>query len=453
MSRSLVLAGGGMRVAWQTGVVQALTEHGLTFDHVDGTSGGILTAAMLLSGQQPQEMARRWSDLPVRDFTSPLPLRDYLRGPWSLPALGDADGVLGKVFPHLGIDCDTIRRSPTQGTFNVVDFVTKQCVAVPHTDVDPELLAAGMSLPLVMTPLRRGRRVWTDAVWVKDANVTEALRRGSEELWLVWCIGNSPYWGDGPLEQYVHMIEMSANGALFAELDAAHAAGRTFRLHVVRPSHPLPLDTELYSGRISADTLVAFGYRDAWEYLDGMSPAGLDQDPSCTAMTEPPPGVRVTERLRGRLDGEELTLHLVTELPAKVSGKPMRVAGHADHRPWGGRVWLADGRLSVHGSALSYRARLRVDGRWMDLAARRDLHDDAGLDAWRDGTTVHVSLDGGATTTLRLGVLDAARALASVEPVGTHGPAERADALARVVRGGLSRVLATYGAESEGEVR
>ena len=104
--------------------------------------------------------------------------------------------------------------------------MTKTCVAVPHTDVDAELLAAGMSLPIVMPPLRRDEHVWTDAVWVKDANVTEALRRGADEVWLVWCIGNSGLLGDGPLEQYVHMIEMSAKGALFAELEAARAAGR-----------------------------------------------------------------------------------------------------------------------------------------------------------------------------------------------------------------------------------
>ena len=54
MRRSLVLAGGGMRVAWQTGVVRALTEYGLDFQHIDGTSGGILTTGMLLSGQQPE---------------------------------------------------------------------------------------------------------------------------------------------------------------------------------------------------------------------------------------------------------------------------------------------------------------------------------------------------------------------------------------------------------------
>ena len=447
MKRSLVLAGGGMRVAWQTGVVRALKEHGLDFQHIDGTSGGILTAGMLLSGLEPGEMAARWSDLDVQDFSSPLPLREYLRGPWSLPGLGDADGVIHKVFPHLGVDCEKIRASTVEGTFNVVDFVTKTCVAVPNTEVDDELLAAGMSLPLVMPPLRRDQRVWIDAVWVKDANVTEALQRGADEVWLVWCIGNSPYWGDGPLEQYVHMIEMSANGALFAELDAARAAGRQFRLHVVRPRHPLPLDSELYAGRINTDTLVAMGYRDAWDYLDQARPEGVAQDHTCTAMTEPAVGVRLSERIRGRVGEEELTLQVTANLPLedRASAGPVRVVGHVDYAPWGGRVPLASGRLEVAGSAMVYRARLRVDGQWADIEAVRELTDDEGLDAWADATTVGFSASTGEKGTLRLGPLDAARALASAEPVGAHGGLDRAGALARLGRTGLRRVLTTYG--------
>ena len=447
MRRSLVLAGGGMRVAWQTGVVRALTEHGLSFDHVDGTSGGIMTTGMMLSGLDPVEMTRRWADLDVRDFTSPLPVADYLRGPWALPAVGDADGIRTKVFPHLGIDCDAIRGSTVEGTFNLVDFVTKTCVAVPHTEVDPDLLAAGMSLPLAMPPLRRGDRVWTDAVWVKDANVTEALRRGADEVWLVWAIGNSPYWGDGPLEQYVHMIEMSANGALFAELDAARHAGRDFRLHVVRPRHPLPLDSELFAGRISTSTLVDLGYRDCWEYLDMARPEGVPKDPTCTAMTEPPIGVRLTERLRGRLDGVDLTLTVTSELALDESpgGGPTRLVGHVDHAPWGGRLPLAGGRVEVEGPTVLHSGRVRVDGRWVALTARRELADDAGLDAWADVSTVTLSTSDGARTTLRLGPLDAARALASVEPVGAHGALDRAGALARLGRTGLRRVLTTYG--------
>ena len=49
-SAALILAGGGIRVAWQAGAVQALHESGLRFSHGDGTSGGIFTLGMLMSG-------------------------------------------------------------------------------------------------------------------------------------------------------------------------------------------------------------------------------------------------------------------------------------------------------------------------------------------------------------------------------------------------------------------
>jgi hypothetical protein len=238
---------------------------------------------------------------------------------------------------------------------------------------------------------------------------------------------------------------MSANGALFAELDAALRAGREFRLHVVRPRHPLPLDTEFFTGRISAATLVDTGYRDAWEYLDGIVPDGVPPDATCTAMTEPPVGVRLTERLRGRLDDADLTLSVTTELALEgPSTEPARVVGHVDHAPWGGRRPLAGGRVDVDGADVVHRGRVRVDGRWLELAARRELADDDGLDAWADVSTVELRTGDGAGTTLRLGALDAARALASVEPVGAHGALDRAGALARLGRTGLRRVLTTY---------
>jgi NTE family protein len=440
MRRSLVLAGGGMRVAWQTGVVWALEEHGYTFDHVDGTSGGIMTTGMLLSGQSPAEMARRWSDLPVRGFSSLLPFTEYVKGPWSLPALGDADGVLDKVFPGLGIDVDEIRRSSVEGTFNLVDFVTKTCVPVPHTDVDPGLLAAGMSLPLFMPPLRRDGHVWTDAVWVQDANVTEALRRGADEVWLVWCIGNSPYWGDGPLEQYVHMIEMSANGALFAELAAAD---RDFVLHVVKPTHPLPLDPEFFTGRIGADTLVAMGYRDAVAYLDAARSGGVAKDHTCTAMQDSPRGVRFRERMRGEIEGADLTLDVAVELPLdgeEAAWPRARLVGHIDHEPWGGRVLLAHGRCEVADEVLTYRADVRIDGTWQQVWARRDFHDDPGPDLWEDARNLDFGAGIGCSGRLKASLRDTVSALASVEPVGAHGLISRADVVADLVRTGLRNV-------------
>ena len=125
--RSLVLAGGGMRVAWQAGVVKALNDAGLTFDHVDGTSGGIMTAGMILSGLTPEEMCERWSTLDVQDFNSPLAVGDYLKGPWNLPGLADADGIWSTSSPsghRRGGDLAVGDAAP----FNVSDFGTKTCV-------------------------------------------------------------------------------------------------------------------------------------------------------------------------------------------------------------------------------------------------------------------------------------------------------------------------------------
>src|SRR5690348_4215288 len=108
--RALVLAGGGMRVAYQAGVVKALVENGLCFHHADGTSGGTINLAMLFSGLSPEDMCERWRTLRVKDFVSFMPLKEYLRGA-GLSAMGNADGIVQKVFPHLGIDVAKVRQA------------------------------------------------------------------------------------------------------------------------------------------------------------------------------------------------------------------------------------------------------------------------------------------------------------------------------------------------------
>lgn len=446
MKRSLVLAGGGMRVAWQAGVMKALEEDGLAFDHVDGSSGGILTAGMVLSGVGADEMCERWSTLDIRAFGSRLPLTHYLRGPWDLPALADRDGLVEKVYPALGIDVERIRSSAIEGTFNVTDFTHKTAIAVDASEIDTDLMAAGMSLPIFMTPLQRDGVVYTDAVWMRDANVGEALRRGADEVWLVWCIGNTAYWGDGPLEQYVHMIEMSAMGALLADFEAAAAAGREFTLHVIRPAHPLPLDPEFYLGRISSDSLVAMGYRDARAYLDSRRAEGLPKDETCTSMAARPPSVRFVETLTGTVASERFQLELTVVAPLDGSQGEAELAGFVDYPPWGGRHFLAGGRVEVMGRDVVYRGRVLVSGRWLELSAARSFHDGPGLDAWRDASTVALEVRPVNDDTdarplvgmLRLGLRGAGRLLVSVEPVGAHGLAAKARALRRLAARGLA---------------
>jgi hypothetical protein len=342
----LLLAGGGIRVAYQAGVLLALEEAGIRFHHADGTSGGVFNLAMLLSGVAPGEACGRWRALDMFAFASPWPLGRVLRGP-PYPALGSAAGMRERVFPALGVDPGRIRAARgIDGTFNVCDFEAKACVAVPHEEADLDLLVAGVSLPVISPAVERRGRLLVDAVWVKDVNITEALRRGAQELWLVWCIGDHGVYRDGALQQYVHMIEMSAGAALRDELALVRERGAT--LHVIRPRVPLPLDPDLVLGRVDAATLIAMGYRDAAGYLDAPRTGGVAPDASAVRMADPTPGVAFREHLAG--EGYALRLSWeVDDLDAFVADPRGTLAGDVTHPSLGTRRPARSGVFTVQG--------------------------------------------------------------------------------------------------------
>jgi len=418
--RSLILAGGGMRVAYQAGVLRALEEEGLRFVHGDGTSGGTINLAMLLSGVAPVEMCERWRTLPVREFVSFLPLRRYVSSP-NLMAFGDADGLVDHVYPHLGIDVERIRGARgIEGTFNVCNYTEKTNLAVPHTEIDLDLLVAGVSLPVFMPPVRRDGTLWVDSVWIKDANPGEAVRRGCEELWLVWCIGNSGVYRPGMLNQYVHMIELSANGGLFEELDhlRRETSGPLPRLHVIKPEYPLPLDPDFYFGRIDADALVAMGYRDAKGYLARRTDEGVPWDPSATKMRDPSLGVAFAKRLRGSVSGSPIEVRLradARDLGRFAEERTGELVGIVDHEPLGrgipahGGTFHLDGRRQVYELELGDDTRLLVSGR-------------------------DVQLSNGARGTLRLGLRERLRFLRSLQATGSDSFLRRVRAVLRLAR-------------------
>jgi predicted patatin/cPLA2 family phospholipase len=361
--RSLILAGGGMRVAYQAGALLALEEEGLTFFHADGTSGGTINLAMLLSGRSPGEMCDRWRTLHVRDFVSLLPLRKYL-GSLNWPAFGGSAGLSERVYPHLGIDVDRIRSARgIEGTFNVCNYTDKTNRAVPHSEIDQDLLIAGVSLPMLMPPVAHRGALYLDSVWVKDANPSEAVRRGCDEMWLVWCIGNTGIYRRGAFNQYVHMIELSANGGLVEELAhiRAGAGDAPPRLHVIKPEYPLPLDPDFYLGRIDATALLATGYRDAKRYLATRSDDGLPYDHNATRMRDPVPGAAFADRLTGTavVDGQRGTLAVevrvdIRDVESFLTGRDRdgELVGVVDSETLGrglpakaGSFRLADGRL------------------------------------------------------------------------------------------------------------
>lgn len=461
--RGLVLAGGGIRVAWQAGVVRALHEHGLTFAHGDGTSGGTFTLAMLLSGVSPAEMGDRWRTLNPRRTISLLPLRRYLGLPTDLPAIGDADGLRDKVFPHLGIDIERIRATTVMtGSFNVADFTSKTCVAIPHDELDLPRLIAGVSLPIFLPAVRDRGRVWTDAVWIKDANPLEAVRRGCTELWVLWCIANTPYWGNGALEQYVHMIEMSANSSLFADLAEIAAINERRRrgeevlgstepvvVHLVKPEYPLPLDPDFLAGRITADTLVAMGYRDARRYLAAMPAAGISLDPSATVMREAPLGARFTLRARGSLgdedSGEPVELSLTGEVTdlrtfGAAPAHGTTLVGWLRHAAWG-PLPLEAGRFAVEAVPTGRRfvatGLLAAPGGPAELETSVTMPATGRLGALRRPEASLVLHTGGGNRVegrASLSPADLVRLALSFEPSGAHNLRDRVTAACATAR-------------------
>jgi predicted patatin/cPLA2 family phospholipase len=492
--RSLVLAGGGMRVAYQAGALLAIAESGLCFHHADGTSGGTINLAMLLSGLSPAEMVTRWTTLDPRDFIGLMPWADYLRGP-DLPAMGSADGIVNKVFPHLGIDLGRINDAAgIAGTFNLCNFSRKTVETMAHTNLTQDLLVAGISLPIFMPAVRRGDAFYTDAVWIKDANLMEAVRQGAEEIWVIWCIGNSNRYQDGAFRQYVHMIEMSANGALFQELDqiaainARIAAGeavdgrrRPIVLHLIRPDYPLPLDPDYTFGRIDGATLAALGYADGKRYLASRDPAGLPLTPEVTHMADETTGLSFREtmsggfalgesdpeagRRKGAAAGTELTLHatvMIQDLDRFLDepNHPGTLAGSIAFAPLGGTLRGTAGvfnLFSPSGQAglkyMVYELGFTHDGKPYYLAGRKEVRDDPAFDMWKQTTTLYTVLHEGADTSgkiigagvLSLGVADLIRMLGTVSTPGAPDAARSVASVARFGRFFLGQLWDSYG--------
>jgi predicted acylesterase/phospholipase RssA len=266
--RSLILAGGGVRLAYHAGALKALEEAGLVFNHADGTSGGIFGAAMMASGLKPADACKRWRALKLRGF---------IKG---------AEGIREAIFPALGIDIGKINANTAfDATFNVCNFSRKVVESIPGDRVTIAHLVAGMSLPMFIPATKIGEDWYTDAVWIKDANLTEAVRRGARELWLVWCIGNTREYLNGEFNQYVHMIEISANAGLISELNEIADRQSPPALHIIKPIYPLPLDPAFFLKKIDANTLINMGYADTRTYLASPRPFPYTDNTTASAMT------------------------------------------------------------------------------------------------------------------------------------------------------------------------
>jgi hypothetical protein len=359
-----------MRVAYQAGVFKALGEFGLRFAHGDGTSGGTMNLAMLLSGLSPDAMCERWRTLDVLRFSALMPIDEYLRS-WDMMGVASSKGIREYVYPHLGIDVAAINRSSGMtGTFNVCNFSRKTAEVISGEQLSLDLLVAGISLPIFMPAVQINGDWYTDAVWIKDANLMTAVSGGSEELWIVWCIGNTTEYLAGAFNQYVHMIEMAGNGRLIVELEqigeinrkraaseSLASPAKPVKVHIVKPRYPLPLDPDFFLGKITASTLINMGYADTCRYIEKeMRPEGVALNWEASQMKVPGVGITFSKTMKGTValetavgegrvrvveSSSPLTLHLtvrIVNLDAFLAGDSSvtEISGDLVHPVLGG---------------------------------------------------------------------------------------------------------------------
>ncbi len=211
--RSLILAGGGLKVAFQAGVLQVwLDEAGIEFTHADGASGGLLNLAMWVQGMNGRQIADRWrsySPLKTIGINWPEVWKLY----WARSFM-TFERLAASLRDDWGFDYARIRASTRDASFNLYNFSRHRLeVAEPATITEPHLLS-GIALPTWFPPVEINGDLYIDAVYATDANVEEALRRGAEEVWIIWTVSMLGRWRSGWIRHYFQIIEAAANSRL-----------------------------------------------------------------------------------------------------------------------------------------------------------------------------------------------------------------------------------------------
>ena len=224
--RSLMLAGGGLKIAFQAGVIQVwLDEAGIEFDHGDGVSAASFNLAMWTQGRSGTQIADNW-----RRF-QPFAAVDVnwlqLLKLFYAESFFELNPFRKKFFREWGLDFEKIRASPREATFNVYNFSKHTLRPVEAAELTEDLLIAAGSLPVWFPPVQIDGDTYIDAVLNTATNLEEAIRRGADELWIIWTTSQRGEWRNGFIGNFFGIFEATTNNAykqVLARIEASNAA-------------------------------------------------------------------------------------------------------------------------------------------------------------------------------------------------------------------------------------
>jgi predicted acylesterase/phospholipase RssA len=415
------MAGGGLKVAYQAGVLQVwLDEAGLTFDHADGASGGVFNLVRYCQGATGTEIADGWRDFPVLGSIS-LNWRQYLKL-FAAESLMTYDAFRKRVLRgRWKLDWDKIRSSSKLGTFSAYNFSKNQLVTRTQDQIDEDYLVACVSLPMWFPPVRIAGDRFIDAVYLTDANLLEAIARGADELWIIWTVSRKADWKGGFINEYFQIIETSANGRLKLDIERIEANnadieggrrgefGRPIKIEMLAAEVPLHYLINFSSANFTAAVEQGIADARAWCASHGVSlrastQGGLmaltfqevmrgsfalgAQDPQQGAQQGGAAATTMTINASIRIDNLDRFLNE----PAHAGS----LSGTIDFAPFGAGVRATGGTFNLleRAGPLSkefiYQLEFQQDGKAYFLDGRKYVRQDGDL--WKDTTTLHATL-------------------------------------------------------------
>ena len=437
----MILAGGGMKVAFQAGVLQVLLDEAridgqpLDFQHADGCSGGVFNLAMWCEGRSGKEIADAWRRFPAKRGIA-LNWKKY----WKLiraDSLLSMDRFRRKILrEHWQLDWGAInsmqRRPGSVATFNAFNFSRQRLEVREAAEVDEDFLVAGVALPMWFPPVEIGADTYIDPVFITDANVEEAIERGATELWVIWTVSTRGRWRNGFTGNYFGIIETAANGEFervrerIERSNAALARGEHSQyrdridLKIIRGEVPLHYLVNLNGDRFTQAVELGVGIAREWCMKQpGMT---LDQIPHTPGAVTSlnfhermegfmSPGVTAYDQ--GAAEGRDANRAVVMQMKIEIRdvdefisdpGHDAVLSGELELGPLGGTVTVTDGRFNLMPFEGHFDERwmfywlpfTAADGEELVLYGYKRLVDDPGRDLWKDSTTLYTHLLAGA---------------------------------------------------------
>lgn len=428
--RSLILAGGGIKVAFQAGVLQVwLDEAGLTFDHADGASGGVFNLAMYTQGMTGTQIADNWRNLPPVIYAD-LNWEQYAKFFYAESIL-KMDRFRENVFPRWGLDWDAMRAAKREATFNVYNFSRQALEVLTPNMMTEDFLVACASLPMWFPPVLIHENIYFDSVYITDANLEEAIRRGADELWVIWTVSEKSVWNPGFVANYFQIIEATANGhfrRIVQRIEENNAAlrtgkpaefGRHIELKILRAEVPLHYLLNLSADRVQETVNLGVQAARKWCIEQGIPiPNPVENggvDPTTLSFTEEMKGhiaFGETDYNQGMREGIKRGTTLMVHLTITVDGvhhfvtdpkHAATVEGYVNCEALGGKLLVERGDFNLFVDEgdptvkkMLYRLYFRDGvGHPVTLSGFKLIRNEARFDVWVDTTTLFTHLFAG----------------------------------------------------------